>query len=118
MEALHALKSAGVAVFYKSFSEIEVGEYVARRFVLITSKYGKRVKLYIDDFYCYLPERYAEILNETLIEVLNNNLVMFKYLGKDIKNRNRLMIDFDLIRNRNGEKVVIPVEQLFEENAS
>lgn len=113
MEAIKALKAASAPVNYKSFEELEIGDYIARRFTIVNSQFGPRVRVSIKDFYIFLPERFAEELNEKRIEILNNNLVMLKYMGKDIDNHNRLLIDFEMVQeNDKGEIVVITIEEL------
>lgn len=103
MEALLALKRASAPMNFKSFKNLEVGEYVTRKFMKVKTKYGPRVRVHIEDFYIYLPERHATELDDTLIEQLNNNLTMMKYMGKDEENQNRLLIDFEIIQaDKNG----------------
>lgn len=108
MDAILALKRASAPQNFKSFKELAVGEYIARKFAVIKSTFGKRVRVYIDDYYVYLPERHAIELDENLIELLNNNMVLMRYSGKDRDNHNRLIIDFELMKiDIDGEMVVV-----------
>lgn len=112
MDAISALKRASAPMNFKSFAELPVGEYVARKFCIVKSKFGPRVRVHIDDYFMYLPERHAVELDEKLIEILNNNIVMLKYMGKDPRNQNRLLIDFDLIKvDSNGEMTTVSLTE-------
>lgn len=117
MEAIKALNKGSEPVNFKSFKNLEPGDYIARKFMIVKSRYGKRLKVYIDDYFIYLPERHAIELNDELLDVLNNNLVMLKYSGKDPKNGNRLLIDFELLTiDKDNEMVTVSANDQVEKN--
>lgn len=104
MEAIAALKSAFTPMNFKSFKHLPLGEYTVKSFNVVTTTYGSRVRIEIDDFYMYLPERAALKLNDKLIALLNENTVIMSYMGKDPEVQNRLLLDFEMIGyNKNGE---------------
>lgn len=91
VSAFDKLKKACAKKSYKSFDSLDVGEYLVKNFTLVDTTYGKRVRITMDDSTMYLPERFAEILDETAIFELNAAPMIMIYSGKQNK---RLLIDF------------------------
>lgn len=96
MDSLTALKNACVQkITYKSFKDIQHGEYVIRRFSLAKTIHGKKVRIELDnDTYMYLPERFADALTESVIQELNSKPKIMVYKGKDAAQKDRLILDF------------------------
>lgn len=92
--ALSALKSACVKKKYKSFKELVLGEHVVKKFNIVETTHGKRVRIETDQFYMYLPERFVTVLTEPVIEELNKSPKIMVYGGKDETERDRLILDF------------------------
>lgn len=106
MEAIKALKSAFAPMNFRSFKHLSLGEYVVKNFKFVKTSYGQRVRIEIDNFFMYLPERVVDKLDNKLIDVLNSNPVMMTYLGKDPEVQNRLLLDFEMLQvDKNGELV-------------
>lgn len=89
MDALEALNSAAEDHPYMSFSDIDAGRYVVHQFTVVKTKHGKRVRVDMEKFYMYLPERYIGVLNADKIDKLNENLKVMVYRGKDSKRQDR-----------------------------
>lgn len=92
---MDALKNACLKQSYISFTNLTPGEYIVRRFTLVEGKFDrKRVRIDLDTWYMYLPERFASKLDGKAIADLNTKPRIMIYAGKDANNRNRLMLDF------------------------
>lgn len=91
---MEALKAACVKKSFKGFKELAPGEYIVRNFQLASSKYGPRVRIDLDDFYMYLPERFATALTPSRIEELNKAPKIMVFSGKDPLNKERLLLEF------------------------
>lgn len=52
----------------------------------------------------FLPQRYNEVLTDQTIIGLNASTVVMTYLGKDAKNQNRLMLDFNAVEVNEEEE--------------
>lgn len=89
--ALSLLKTACTKKSYKSFNELKEGEYIVNNFTFVDTTYGKRVRISLEDKFMFLPERFAEILNDDTIAELNSSPKIMVYGGKDNK---RLILDF------------------------
>lgn len=90
---MDSLKTACLTKTFKSFKDLAVGEYMINRFTHVDTKHGKRVRIDLDGYYMYLPERFS-ILSETEIIELNSSQKIMIYSGKDSNNQNRLKLDF------------------------
>lgn len=93
---MEALKSACAFQQFKSFRELERGEYIITRFTKVKTTVGEgdRIRVDCDGFYLILPERFAKTLTDKAIRELNTSPKVMVYQGKDIMNRNRLILDF------------------------
>lgn len=92
--ALDALKMACQKKNYQSFKDMQPGEYVVRRFNIVDTTHGKRIRIELDGTYMYLPERFVTMLTDDVINVLNKSPKIMVYGGKDTSNRDRLILDF------------------------
>lgn len=92
--ALGALKSACVKKKYMSFKELLLGEHVVKKFSIVETTHGKRVRVETAHYYLYLPERFATVLTDPVIEELNKSPKIMVYGGKDETDRDRLILDF------------------------
>lgn len=92
MDALSVLKEFCLKKTFKSFKDLPPGEYIVSLFEKSTSNHGERVKITINDFYMYLPERFN--FTEKQLEELNETPKIMVYGGKDSTAQNRLILDF------------------------
>lgn len=93
--ALGALKLACEKRVYRSFKDLQPGEYIVKKFCIMETAHGQRLRIEIDDStYMILPERFAETLDEEKISVLNQTPKIMVYGGKDSTNHDRLILDF------------------------
>lgn len=95
MEALNQLKTLCVKKTFKSFKDLVPGEYIVNSFALVTTAYGDRVRISIDNekTYLYLPERFK--LDEAAIIELNSSPKIMVYGGKEDNSvKGRLILDF------------------------
>lgn len=90
---MDSLKSACLSKNFKSFKELAQGEYIVNRFTHVDTKHGKRVRIDLEEFYMYLPERFTS-LTEADINSLNASQKIMVYSGKDASKQNRLILDF------------------------
>lgn len=94
MDALGALKSACVKKQNESFKDLQPGEYLVYKFTEVSTTHGNRIRIDLLDTYMILPERFAKILTEPIIDDLNKSTKVMIYGGKDSSNRDRLILDF------------------------
>lgn len=97
MAAITILKNAGTSKPFKSFKDLEIGEYAIEKFDLVPTTYGIRIRIQLQDSFLFLPQRYAEAIGDQSINDLNLSSVIMTYSGKDPKNQNRLILDFDVL---------------------
>lgn len=90
---MESLKTACAKTTFKSFKDLAVGEYLINRFLFVDTHFGKRIRINLDGFYMYLPERFAT-LTESELNDLNSSQKIMIYSGKDANNQNRLLLDF------------------------
>lgn len=94
MDALTMLKDACAKKTFKSFNALQPGEYIVTLFEKFKTQHGERIRITIDDFYMYLPERFNHKLDDNAIQDLNKGPKIMVYGGKDYTMRNRLILDF------------------------
>lgn len=94
MDALSLLKEACLKKSFKSFKNVQPGEYIVSLFEKCETDHGERVRISIDDFYMYLPERFNKPLSHEKINELNKTPKIMVYGGKDGDAQNRLILDF------------------------
>lgn len=96
MSAMLVLKNACLKKPYKSFKDLAPGEYIIKQFSVVTSKYeGKRiVRIDMEESYMYLPERFATSMTDAIIAELNASPKIMVFTGKDMNDRERLILDF------------------------
>lgn len=93
MSALDKLRAACTTkLTYKSFSSLTPGEYTVYEFSKVETKHGHRVRIMLDDYSMYLPERF--LLTDDEIAELNASPKIMVYGGKDASKKNRLILDF------------------------
>lgn len=104
-DMLALLKKAATAVPFLKFEDLEIGrEYVIERFELLNdTKFGACIVVYIDGDMLYLPKRFVKILKADIDNLNKKNHVLI-YGGKDIANSNRIIIDFELVKEDPAEK--------------
>lgn len=79
---------------YSSFKDLLPGEYIVNTFSIVNTVYGERIRIDLQDTYMYLPQSFVKTLTSELIDELNKAPKIMVYKGKDINNRNALMLDF------------------------
>lgn len=95
MSSLDLLKCLCVQHPFKSFKDLDAGQYMVRYFSVVNTSLGERVRIDLDDCYMYLPERFGKILKGPVIDDLNcRGPIIMDYKGKDEKCMNRLILDF------------------------
>lgn len=80
---------------YINFGQLAIGEHHVRKFQLSTSKFGERLEAVLSGGTTItLPERfYLEFSTQTDVDALNATKKILNYKGKDLNNRNRIMMD-------------------------
>lgn len=97
MNAMEKLKAACLkkkTTSYKSFKDLEAGEYIVYHFSCIQTSHGRRVRINLDDYFMYLPERFSTGLDDASIVELNSSPKVMVYGGKNPSEGNRLILDF------------------------
>lgn len=92
--AMDALNMACMKKTYKSFKDLLPGEYIVKNFCVVDTLHGKRVQIDLDNNYMLLPERFINKLNAEKIDILNKTPKIMIYGGKDISDRDRLILEF------------------------
>ena len=99
MDTLALLKKAATAAAFLKLDDLEIGKrYPIDRFELLPeTKYGATIVVYIDDELVYLPKRFTKIFKtEADIEELNRQKYVLIYSGRDVKQHNKILVDFEL----------------------
>lgn len=94
MDALALLKDACMTKSFKSFKHLQPGEYIVTLFEKSKTDHGERVRITIDNYYMYLPDRFNKKLSQEYIDELNKTPKIMIYGGKDVNAQNRLILDF------------------------
>lgn len=94
MSALELLRAACLKKTYKGFKELSTGEYMVHSFSKVDTGHGTRIRIDLDEFYMFLPERFAITLNDKHLAELSATRKIMIYSGKDITDHNRLLLDF------------------------
>lgn len=94
MDALSLLKEACVKKSFKSFKDMQPGEYIVTLFERCETNQGDRIRITIENFYMYLPERFSKSLPQEKLDELNTSPKIMIYGGKDVSAQNRLILDF------------------------
>lgn len=94
MDALAVLKQACVKTTFKSFKNMQPGEYIVTSFEKCTTDHGERVRVTVEDYYLLLPGRFNTMLTQEIIDELNKSPKIMIYGGKDASARDRLILDF------------------------
>lgn len=85
---------------YKSFEELEQGEYEVLEFILADTKFGPKIQVLTDDFYVFLPSRFSQQINtREQIDDLNNGRCIMIFKGKSSKG---IHLDFKKIMEHHG----------------
>lgn len=92
--AMDALNSACGSKKYRSFKDIQPGEYIVNQFSMVDTTHGKRIRIELGDCYMLLPERFVKQLDQTKLDVLNKAPKIMIYTGKDSSQRDRLILEF------------------------
>lgn len=98
MSALEVLKTACLSKSFKSFKNLDVGDYVVYDFQRIATDFGARIRIELHDCTMYLPERFSNMLTDEHLTELNDSTVVMSFTGKDPNAQNRLLLDFEIIR--------------------
>lgn len=79
---------------YKSFKDLQIGEYIVKNFSAVETKYGARLRVDCDGFYVFLPERLStpKILEPSNIHKMNKREQIMIYRGKDAEKQGRYVI--------------------------
>lgn len=90
---------------FRTFKNLPLGSYLVRRFE-IHKLYKRnsddeqlRVCIHLDDYTLYLPERFVDFLNNSLlIDGLNKEpSIVMTYAGDDPNQPNEPLLDFDVV---------------------
>lgn len=94
MSAMEKLRAAcDRSKNYQSFNDLAVGDYIVHEFSSVDTNHGRRVRIFLEHHYMYLPERFNTLSDEEVAE-LNSSPKVMVYGGKDAKKNNRLILDF------------------------
>lgn len=107
MTLISQLRALCVGKQFKSFKDLPVGDYVIKKFSVVETTQGARVRIEMKDWYMFLPERYQSLPDEIIAE-LNESTIVMTYLGKDSDNRSR--IDFAISINDEDAELTIQTE--------
>lgn len=94
LEALNTLNSCSQK--YTNFDNLKVGEYPVRRFTIVETKQGDRVRADLDEYFVFLPKRYFDKISEERCAVLNKFKYIMVYSGKEYGNKDRIILTFKL----------------------
>lgn len=94
MDALSVLKETCLKKTFKSFKDLQPGEYIVTLFEKCETEKGERIRITIEDTYMYLPLRFYKALTEEALIELNKTPKIMVYGGKDTTTLNRLILDF------------------------
>lgn len=106
MSALNVLKSACQNKPFKSFKNLNHGDFVVTNFQRVSTDYGDRLRIELHDSVMYLPERFSNLLSDEHLTELNESTVVMSFSGKDPNAQNRLLLDFEIIRVDEADEVV------------
>lgn len=104
MSALNALKFSAKYRPYKSFTSLKMGKYIINKFSSAETEHGERIRIDLDKFYMYLPGRFSGFSSDQLSE-LNKTQKLMIYKGRDKKNHDRLIIEFEEVKKGKEKKV-------------
>lgn len=93
--ALNTLKAACTHKRYVSFKDLPIGEYIVNKFSIVNTVYGERIRVDLQDTFMYLPQSFLKTLTSDVIDELNKSPKLMIYQGKDVNNRNALILDFN-----------------------
>lgn len=94
-ELLKAAEKGGLK--YKTFSELEIGEYPVKSFGLKKMTHGDCVIAYLEDGYVVLPDRFKQQVGQkSLIEELNTREYIMKFGGKGGTSRGFVDVSFEI----------------------
>lgn len=94
LDALNILNSCNQR--YTSFNDLKTGEYAVRKFTIVETKQGDRIRADLDDYYVFLPKRYFDKITEEKLAALNRFNYIMAYDGKEYTNKDRLILSFKL----------------------
>lgn len=86
--AFQILKKSCCSKPYTNFTKLPVGDYLVSDFIIVDTKFGKKLRVDIGDKLILLPERFTCGLTPAHIEELNNTTMWMCYRGKDADNHN------------------------------
>lgn len=89
MSALETLRISCAKRAYKSFKDLDNGEYIIRSFCRTDSTHGPRIRIDLDDSYMLLPARISSKLDDNAIKELNETPKIMHYQGKDKTDKDR-----------------------------
>lgn len=94
LSALDCLKAACEKKPFRSFDDLMPGEYIINEFSQVDTQYGNRLRISMENgtVFMFLPERFN--MDEEGIKELNSSPKIMVYRGKDVKAKNRLLLDF------------------------
>lgn len=92
--AMEALNFACAKKTYRSFKNLEPGEYIVNNFTIVDTIHGKRVQIIMGDSYMLLPERFIQKLDTEKVNILSKAPKVMIYGGKDSTDRDRLILKF------------------------
>lgn len=87
MSALSALKSNSRE--YTNFTQLPAGEYQIQKFAKVETPKGERLRVDLNEYYVFLPERYLNGINEEKLAELNNGKYVMVFKGKNTQKQDR-----------------------------
>lgn len=94
MSAIDKLNAGCASVPYISFKELTPGDYMVNYFSMVETKFGKRVRVDIDNGYLLLPARCMRRVDKAALNDLNKKPKRMTYSGKDPEQKDCLIISF------------------------
>lgn len=96
MSALKFLKDAATAQPICNFDDLPIGDYLITSFARVETMFGFRLRVDIGDKAVFMPARFCTpTMTDEKVEELNSGQYLLRYKGKNKKQKNRLMVDFD-----------------------
>lgn len=95
MSGVDKLNASCVVFPYISFNDLAPGDYIVNHFAVVETKFGKRIRVEIDNGYLLLPGRCIRRVDKATINELNKTPKHMTYSGKDHGQKDRLIISFN-----------------------
>lgn len=94
LEALNVLNSCGKK--YTNFGKLPIGEYPVEKFSFVSTQQGERIRVDLEDYFVFLPQRYFDNVCAERCAVLNKHNYIMVFGGKENTKAERIILSFRL----------------------